>query len=106
MNLFNASAPDRTRLDLQSKCDQQKQQQFGFGIAAVNIGCRIRFGIAFLLRFLQRFRVSFPALFHLRQDIIAGAVDDAEHRFRLFHGEAFTQRAYDRNAAAHTGFKA
>ena len=106
LNVFDAFAPDLARLDLQAECDQAEQEQFRFGVAAVDIGGRIGLGVAFLLRFLERFGVGFPALLHLRQDVITSAVDDAENRFRFFDGETLAQRTDDRNAAANAGLEA
>ena len=105
MDFFNAFAPNLSRFDLQTEGDHAEQQQFGFGVAAVDVGCRIGFGVAFLLRFAQRLGVGFPALFHLRENIIASAVDDAEDRFGLFDGETLAERTNHRDAAADASFE-
>ena len=106
LDLFNASAPNLAGLDLQAEGDHAEQEQFGFGVAAIDVGCRIGFGVAFLLRLAQCLGVRFPALLHLRENIIAGAIDDAEHRFGLLDGETLAERTDYRNAAADARFEA
>ena len=55
---------------------------------------------------LKRVGVGLSAPFHLRQDVIAGTVNDAKDGFRLFCGKALAERAHHRYAAADTGFEA
>ena len=83
-----------------------QQQQFGLGIATADIGCGVGFGVTFLLRFFERLGVGLAALFHLRQDIVAGTVNDAKNGLRLFRSKALAQRANDRNAAADASLEA
>src|SRR5687767_1762019 len=106
LNLFDPLAPDRSRLDLKAERDRAQQQQFGLGIAAVHVRGGIGLGVTLLLRLGERFGVGFAAFLHPRKDVVAGAVDDAEHCLRLLDGKALAQRTDYRYTAADAGFEA
>src|SRR5207244_9130015 len=55
--------------------------------------------VTLLLSFLKRLAIGLGTLFHLREDVITSAVDNAKYRFRLFYGKAFSQRTDDGNTA-------
>ena len=67
-------------------------------IHAINVKAGIGFGIAQFLRFLQNL-VEAPAfLFHRRQNVIAGAIEDAVDTADLIGGGAFAHSLDHRNA--------
>src|SRR6185312_11934318 len=69
------------------------------GIDAVDIDARIGLGIAEALRLLEHLGEGPAALAHRRQDIVAGAVEDAVDAAHRIAGKAFAQGLDDRNAA-------
>ncbi len=69
------------------------------GVDAFDVESRVGLGIAALLRFRQDVRERRPGRTHLRQDEIAGSVDDARDPFDAVRGQAFAQRLDDRDAA-------
>ena len=72
-------------------------------VAAVHVERRIGFGVTEFLRFGENF-VEIPAFGgHARQDVIAGAVDDAVDEREPVGDETFADRLDDRDAAANAG---
>ena len=69
------------------------------GVEAADVEGRIGFGVALGLRFLQHIGEGAMLLLHLRQDVIAGAVEDAVDAPHLVGGQRFAQRLDDGNAA-------
>ena len=65
----------------------------------------VGFGIAEPLRLAECRLERDSARAHLRQDEIAGAVDDAGDPFDPIRGQSFTQRLDDRNAARYCGLE-
>ena len=74
-------------------------------IVAFDVESRVGFGIAQLLRLLEHFGKRAAVLAHIAQDEVAGAVDDADHRFDAVGGQTFAQGFDNRNAAGHRRFK-
>ena len=71
------------------------------GVEAVDVERRIRLGVTELLRVLEDHVEGKPLVLHPREDVVAGAVQDAVDRLDVVAGEALAQDADDRNAAAH-----
>ena len=74
------------------------------GVVAVNVQVRRRLGVTELLRVGQHVGEFRAFEFHARQDVIAGAVDDAVKRGDAVADKSFAQRLDDGNAAADAGF--
>ncbi len=68
-------------------------------VKAADIECRIGFGVAQILRFLQNIGEAPALIGHLGEDIIAGAVHDAEELGDAVADQALAQRFDDGNAA-------
>ena len=79
--------------------------QFVCRIVAFDIESRIGFGIAQLLCLLEHVGKRAAVGAHIAQDEVAGAVDDAGHRFDAVGSQAFAQGFDDRDAAGHRRFK-
>ena len=71
------------------------------GIDAVDVGARIRLGVAQLLRPTQHCVEGLARPLHLAQHVVRGSIDDAVHAADAVRGQALADRAQDRNAAAH-----
>ena len=74
-------------------------------IDAVDVEARVRFGIAEALRLGEDLGEVAALGFHLGQDEIAGAVEDAVDAGDLVGGGAFAQPLDHRHAARHRGFE-
>ncbi len=68
-------------------------------VKTADIECRIGFGVAQVLRFLQNIGEAPAFIGHFGEDVIAGAVHDAEELGDTVADQAFTQRFDDGNAA-------
>ena len=90
--------------DLLAERQRRQQHQLGAGVVAVDIGAGVGFGIAQRLRLFQHRRQRHAALFHLGEDVVAGAVEDAVERRDVVARDAFAQHRVDRDAAADAGF--
>ena len=75
------------------------------GVDAFDVEGRVGFGVAQLLRVLQRGVEVQPLVAHFRQDEVGGAVDDAGDPVDAVGGQALAQRLDDRNAARHRRFE-
>ena len=69
------------------------------GVETADVEGRIGLGIAEALRLLQTFLEGELLLLHARQDVIAGAVENAIDALDRIAGEPLAQRLDDRNAA-------
>ena len=69
------------------------------GVVAFDVEGRIGFGIAEPLRVAQAFVEGEPILLHAREDVIAGAVEDAVDARERVAVKPFAQRLHDRDAA-------
>ena len=93
-------------IDLVGERDGGEQRELVRGVDAIDVEARIGFGITEALRLGQN-RGEIAARFaHLRQDVIAGAVEDAVDAEDVVRAEPFAQRLQDRNAARHRGLEA
>ena len=75
------------------------------GVGAVDIHRGIGFGIAELLCVGDRFGIVHAALFHLRQHVVAGAVEDRVQRQNLIGRQALADVGDDRDAAGDRGLE-
>ena len=88
--------------------DAGKDRELVGGVDPVDVGGRVGFRIAELLRLLQH-RAEFPrlaglhGLVHRRHDVVAGAVQDAVDAADAVAGEALAQRLDDGDAAGDGG---
>ena len=71
------------------------------GVVALDVEGRIGFRIAEALGVLETGVEAQPLGLHARQDIVAGAVQNAEYARHLVAGHRFTHRLDDRDAAGH-----
>ena len=75
------------------------------GIETADVECRIGLGISQRLSFLQNIGEWPLLVLHLRQDIVAGAVQDTVDALYAISAERFAQRLDDRDAARNGGFE-
>ena len=75
------------------------------GVAAADIERGIGLGIAQSLRLLQDLGEVAFRLFHVGEDVVAGAVQDSAHRQDAMRDQAFAQRFHDRNTAGGGGLE-
>ena len=69
------------------------------GVVALDVEGRIGLGVAEPLRVLQAVGERQPLLLHARQDVVAGAVEDAVDARDRIAGQRLAQRLDDRDAA-------
>src|SRR5262249_30104287 len=72
-------------------------------IMALDVERGIGLGVTQLLRLLQAVRERELLLFHARQDVVAGAVENSVDACERIAGQALAQRFHDRNGAADPG---
>src|SRR5437879_3495659 len=83
--------------------ERSQDTDFVEGVVAVDVQRRFGLGVTLALGFLEH-RIEFGALaFHAREDVIAGAVDDAVKVRYAIPDKPSPQRFDDGNAAAHAG---
>ncbi len=83
----------------QAQSGLRQDQEFRARVHAVHIGAGIGFGIAERLRFLQRCVEARAIFFHLREDEIAGAVENSRDFVKPVAGKAFLNADNRRNSA-------
>ena len=84
--------------------ERSEDADFVRGIVAIDVERRLGFGIAEPLRFGQNIREVRAVEFHAREDVVAGAVDDAVEAGDAISNQSFAQHFDDGNAAGDTGF--
>ena len=96
-------ALDMHRVERDRPAERQcgQDRQLVRGIDAVDVERRIGFGVAQLLRIGEHLGELAAALAHLRQDVVAGAVEDAGDAADAVRGQPLAQRLDHRNAAGH-----
>ena len=77
VDAFNALGWDVSRKHARTKCEGGQDRQFVPRVSAGDVQRGIRLGEPGLLRRFQRIRKSRSIISHARQNIVAGAVDDA-----------------------------
>ena len=86
-------------IDLAAEPDRDQNRDLRARVVAVDVGRRIRLGISERLRLFQRIGKRQARAVHAREDVIAGAVQDAGDAQQPIAGQPFPDRADDRNAA-------
>ena len=101
----NAFDIDRALIDLGAEGKARQDRELLRGVVAFDVEGRIGLGIAEPLRLLQALGERQLLLLHPRQDVIAGAVEDAVDALDRVAGQAFAQRLHDRNGGADRRFE-
>ena len=83
------------------ECDRGEDRGLGGGVVALYICCGIGFGIAQTRGLGQGLRVIGAGGSHLGEDVVGGAVDDADHAFDLVTGHRTAQWADHRDRPGH-----
>ena len=97
------------RIEFQARNDPEgearQQRQLVCGVAAADIERRIGFGKAKPLRVCEHLLEGPARRLHLRQNVIAGAVENSAHRIDAIGDQALPQCLDDRNAAGGGGLE-
>ncbi len=101
----NALDVNRVRIDLGTERQARQDRKLLRGVVAFDVEGRIGLGVAQTLRFTQAFVEREPVLLHAREDVIAGAVEDAVDARERVAVEPLAQRLHDRYAAGDRGFE-
>src|SRR5262245_4886929 len=96
---------DRVLVNLVAECETGEDCELLRGVVALDIEAGIGLGVTKPLRFLQTFVERDFFLLHPRQDVVAGAVQDAVDALERITGHSFPQCLYDRNGSAHRRLK-
>jgi hypothetical protein len=94
----------RVEIEPGAETERGEDRQFVRGVDPVDVEGRIGLGIAFGLCRGERIGEARALALHQRQDIIAGAVEDAVDARDLVRRGAFADRLDDRDAACDGGF--
>ena len=100
----NALGRDLCRVEAFAEGDGGEQGQFRTGVETVHVGRRIGLGVTEPLGFGEHGFKRRPVLFNLGQDVIAGAVQDAEECLDAVTADALAQGGVNRDTAADGGF--
>ena len=79
----------------------RQQRELVRGVEAADVESRIGLGVALGLRLLQHIGERAAFRLHLREDVVAGAVEDAVDAAHLVGGQRLAQRLDDGDAARH-----
>ena len=91
---------DRLRVDPEAESERSEDCELVRGIEAADVEGRIGFGVAETLGLGEADVEREVVGLHARQDVVAGAVEDAGDALDRVAGEALAQCLDDRNAAA------
>ena len=95
----------RAKIHGRAKCQRRHNGDFVSRIMSFNIKSGVGFGVTQFLCQLQRIGKTLSFFAHLREDKIAGAVDNARNRLNAVGRHAFAQSLDNRNPACDGGFK-
>ena len=101
----DARPRDEFPIDPGGKGQVSENGQLLRSVAAVDIHGRIGLGVAQPLRLGQGIGIGLAAILHLREDEVAGAVEDSVNRLDLVGHERLVDGRDDRNPAAHGGLE-
>ena len=101
----NALDIDRVRIDLGAEREAGQDRELVRGVVALDVEGRIGLGIAEPLRVLQAVGERQLLPLHAREDVIAGAVEDAVDAREASCRPALAQRLDDRDAARDRGLE-
>ena len=90
---------DRLGRDAHAEGQRGENRELMRGVEAADVEGRIGLGVAEPLRLGETFLEGQLLALHAREDVIAGAVEDAVDALDRIAGEALAQRLDDRNAA-------
>ena len=98
---------DADRIGVEPRAERQRRQdrQLVRGVEAADVEGRIGLGVAQPLRLLQAEVERQPLGLHLRQDVVAGAVEDAADARDAVARKRLAQGLDDGNAAADRGLE-
>jgi len=99
----DALREDVRRGDLFAEGQGGEDGQLRAGVESVDIVDRVRLGIAQPLRLRQHRLERTAVLLHLRQDVIAGAVENAQERHHTVARDSLAQHGVNRNAPGDAG---
>ena len=100
-DMADAFDMDRFEIDLSAERQGRQDRQLMCGVDTVDIETGIGLGIALGLGLGQHLIELAPGVAHFRQDVIAGAVEDAVDPGNGVGRQPFAQPLEDRNAARH-----
>ena len=79
--------------------------QFRAGVVAVDVGARISLRVAEILRFPQNALERSSGSFDFRENVVRGAVEDADQRVDSVPRDTLAQGCQDRDSACHGCFQ-
>ena len=85
--------------------DRGEDRALRRGVESLDVGGRVGLGVPEALGLGERLVERRTVLAHLREDVVRGAVHDAEHAAHAFAGERFLQRSDQRDTARDRGFE-
>src|SRR5579871_5635759 len=95
-DMANALDMDIGEIDGVAEGNGSQKRELMRRIDPVDIKARIGFGVAEALRFGQDRAEIATCLAHLRQDVVAGAVENSAHTQDVIGGKSLAQRLQDR----------
>ena len=101
----NAFDMNRFGVDLRAEGEAGQDGELVGGVVALDIEGRVGLGIAETLGVLQAGLEGQPLQLHAREDVVAGAVEDAVEARDGVAGERLAQRLDDRDAAGRRGLE-
>ena len=99
-NIADSAAGDFLRQDLHAQPNAGEDHQLGPGIETIDIFGWIGLGVSALLRFAQG-GIKLGPVFHVAENEIAGAVQNAVEAVDAVAGQALLHGGNDWNAARH-----
>ena len=104
-HLGDAFTVDVGRRDPAVEGQTRQDGRLGRGVEALHVGGRVGLGVAELLRLGQDVAEPRALGLHLVQDVVGGAVDDADHRRDLVADQGLAQRPDDRDGPGDGGLE-
>src|SRR6516164_2690987 len=101
----NAFHVDGALIDLGAESEARQDRELLRSIMALDVEGWIGLGVTEPLRLLQAVRERELLLFHARQDVVAGAVEDSIDARERIAGQTLAQRFHDRDGAADRGLE-
>ena len=102
----NALDVDRIEVDPGAEGEAGEDGEFVRGVDAVDVEARIGLGVAQRLRVGERGGEGAPALAHVGEHVVAGAVEDSVNSRHPVGGQALAQRLDDGDGAGDGGLEA
>ena len=102
---LDAFDADRIGIEPHAEGQRRQDRKLVRGVEAADVEGRVGLGVAESLRLLEARLERQPLGLHLRQDVVAGAVEDAADARDAVAGERLAQRLDDGDAAADRGLE-